>query len=214
MFLALAVFLAIEIIGGPLANSPPDVKNFKQVLSKELEFRTDDYKAGFVGRIIDYQNPNDPNEFIRVYYRQVAIVSERAQENNSTEAGGFDGNSSNLNYHRKQETETLVRVQQATDAFAYVQEWVVYDPQTGQNIRTGQRKIWLLDPSGVWAYFVQPSNEKSALESSPVSEPSKADPKKRINVGIRFTLADAVHIVRIDQDEILALIEKKEAVNE
>lgn len=212
MFLALVFLIAAQVVG---SEAPiPDVKNFKPVLSKELEFRVDDYKTAFVGRVVVYQNPDDPNEFVRVYYRQVALISERAKEKSTSEAGGPGRNSSNLNYHRKQETEALSRVQQATDAFAYVQEQTVRDQRTGQDIRTGHRQIWLLDSGGVWAYFVQPSNEKSALEPSPFSEPSKADPKKQVLVGIKFTLGDRTHIVRIDQDDVPAPVEKKEVGNE
>lgn len=204
MFSPLVALLAMEIIGS--GAGPPNIKGFTPVMSKELEFQIDDYKTAFVGRVVDYQNPNDQNEFIRVYYRQVVIISERAQEKNSTETGSRDTNLSNLKYHNKQEAETLGRTQQATDTFAYVQEQTVRDPRTGQNIRTGHRQIWLLDSSGVWAYFVQPANEKSALEPSPFSEPSKNNPKKRINVGIKFELVSCSHIIRIDQDDILASV--------
>ena len=203
MFLTLALSLVLEIVGGPLANSPPDVKNFTPVLSKELEFRIDDYKTALVGRIVVYQNPDDPNEFVRVYYRQVAIISERAQEKNSSDAVNRNTNLSNLNYHLKEESETLGRVQQATDAFAYVQWRTIKDPRTGQDIRDGFFRSWLLEQNGNWtfAYGYNP-------DTSPFSEPSKDNPKKRINVGIQFTLIGAVHIVRIDQDYILVSVEE------
>ena len=203
MFLTLALSLVLEIVGGPLANSPPDIKNLTPVLSKELEFRIDDYKTALVGRIVVYQNPDDPNEFVRVYYRQVAIISERAQEKNSSDAVNRNTNLSNLNYHLKEESETLGRVQQATDAFAYVQWRTIKDSRTGQDIRDGFFQSWLLEQNGNWtfAYGYNP-------DTSPFSEPSKDNPKKRINVGIQFTLIGAVHIVRIDQDDILVSVEE------
>ncbi len=210
MFLALAVLLAMEVTGSGI--SPPDIKDFTPVLSKELEFRIDDYKTAFVGRVVDYQNPNDPNEFVQVYYRQAAIVSERAREKNAVETDSRDGNLSNLNYHHQQEAEILNRVQRATDAFAYVRWRIIYDPRIGQDIKTGFFQIWLLDSSGVWTYHTQPADEKSAFAHSPFSEPSKVDPKKRINVGILFSLADAILIVRIDQDDVQALV--KEITND
>ncbi|GEM_PF-6607107 len=197
MFVALmALLLSVS------ATSPPDVKGFTPVLSKELEFRIDDYKTALVGRVVVYQNPDDPNEFVKVYYRQVAIVSERAQEKNNSETGSHDSNLSNFQYHSKQEAEVLGRVQQATDAFAYVQWLTVRDQRTGQDIQDGSFQIWLLDPNGVWVYYTQPAG-KSPLNLSPFSEPSKDNPKNRINVGIEFFLAGEVHIIRIDQDDIL-----------
>lgn len=177
----------------------PNIKDFRPILSKKLEFRIDDYKTAFVGRVIDYQNPNDPNEFVRVYYRQVAIVSERAQEKNSTE-GSQDTNLSNYKYHSQEETEVLGRVQKTTDAFAYVQWRTVRDPRTGQDIRADFLRSWLLDQNGNWMLTY---GSDYNLFISPLSEPSKADPKKRIIVGIQFTLSGGVHIVRIDQDEIV-----------
>ena len=219
MLIASVFLLAVEVIGGS-GMGPPDVKDFKSVLSKELEFRTDDYKIGFVGQVIVYQNPNDPNEFVRVYYRQVALVSERAKEKDTSEVNGRDGNSSDINYHKKQEAEALIRVQQAVDAFAYVQWRTVRDPRTGQDIQTGPMQIWLLDQNGAYAYYSQPEDaEENALKYSPFSESSEADPDKSVMVGLKFTLGDAVHIVRVDQDDISALgksfddIQSKEADN-
>ena len=206
MFFSLVFLLAMEIIGS--GASLPEVKDFNVVLSKELEFRVDDYKTAFVGRVVDYQNPDDPNESVRVYYRQVAIVSERAKEKNSTESGGRDRNSTNLNYHLKRETEAIDRAQRAIDTFAYVQWRTVRDSRTGQDVKIGHFQIWLLDSSGVWAYHVQPADTKSLLEPSPFSEPSKTDPKKRIIVGIKFTLENTMHIVRIDQDNIVASVKE------
>lgn len=204
MLLALAVSLSLQMAG---ALAPPDIKNFTPILSKELEFRVDDYKTAFVGRVVVYQNPDDPNEFVRVYYRQVAIVSERAKEKNVSETGDRDTNFSNLKYHSQDETEVLGRVQQATDVFVYVQWRTVRDPRTGRDIRDGFFRSWLLEQNGNWtfAYGYNP-------DTSPFSEPSKDNPKKRINVGIKFTLNGAVHIVRIDQDDISVSVE--EAANE
>lgn len=204
MFFTLIALLVSGIIGG---SDPPDVKGFTPILSKELEFRIDDYRTAFVGRVVDYQNPAEPNEFVRVYYRQVAIVSERAKENNTKEAGGRDSDSSNLNYHQKQENEVLGRVQQATDAFAYIQWRTVQDPRTGQDVRTDFLRSWLLDQNGSWMF-----SYGDGLLISPFSEESKTNSEKRIIVGIQFALADGTHIVRIDQDDIM--VQGKEATDD
>ncbi|MEX2033068.1 MAG: hypothetical protein WD889_00710 [Candidatus Colwellbacteria bacterium] len=206
MLFSLVLFVVLQIVGEP-ASIPPDVKNFKPVLSKELEFRVDDYKTAFVGRVVVYQSQDDPNEFVRVYYRQVALVSERARENNDPETGGRNRNFSNLNYHQKQETEALGRVQKEADIFAYVQWRTVRDQRTGQDIREGSFRAGLLEQHGTWTL-----TSGYDLFISPFSEPSKKDPNKGVTVGIKFTLGGAVHIVRVDQDDIWA--EKKEEANE
>jgi hypothetical protein len=202
MLLALAALLAL---GSGI--DPPDVKNFNVVLSTELKFQVDDYKTGLVGRVVVYQNPDDSGEFVKVYYRQVAIVSERAQSQSITGAGSIDANLSNLKYHSQEEKETLARVQKATDAFAYVQWRVVRDLRTGQDIRDGPLRSWLLESNGNWTF-----SNAYGLVTSPFSESSKDNPNKRIIVGIRFSLVGGVHIVRVDQDDISVLI--KEATNE
>ncbi len=195
MFLALVTLLVMGISSS--GGGPPDVKNFTPVLSKELEFRIDDYKIALVGKVIVYQNQNDENEFVRVYYRQVAIISERAQANNTAGTDSRDTNLSNLKYHSQEETEALSRAQKAMDAFAYVQWRTVRDTRTGQEIRNGSFQSWLLEQNGNWT-FTNGYN----LDTSPFSELSKGDPKKRIIVGIKFTLVGAIHIVRVDQDDI------------
>lgn len=218
MIFAMAVLLAMEVVGS--GASPPDVKDFTPVLSKELEFQIDDYKTALVGRVVVYQNPNNQNEFVRVYYRQVAIISERSKEKNSMETNSRDTDLSNLKYHNREEAEVLGRVQKATDAFVYVQWRTVRDPRTGQDIQEGSFQVWLLNSSGIWAYRIQPTGAKSDLDSSPLSEPSKNNHKNRINVGIKFSLDDTVHIVRIDQDDLIAPvkplneIQDKEADND
>src|SRR3989344_8266313 len=150
MFLTLAVPFVLGVLGGPLVNSPPDINGFSPILSKELEFRIDDYKTGLVGRVVVYQNPNDPNEFVQVYYRQVAIVSGRPQEKNGVDSEGSNTNLSNLKYHNQQEAKVLGRVQQATDIFAYVQWWTVRDSRTGQYVKEGFLRSWLLNQNGDW----------------------------------------------------------------
>lgn len=224
MFLALVFLITAQVIdlragpteffspamAGQETTPRPDVKSFTPVLSKELEFRINDYQTGFLGRVIVYQNPNDPNEFVRVYYRQVAIVSKRDKENNTAESDGFDRNLSNLKYHQRREAETLGRVQQAVDAFAYVQWRTVRDPRTGQDIRTGPMLFWLLDPNGTYAGYSQSEGvEENALKYSPFSEPSKVNPGSPITVGLKFVLGDTEHIVRIDQDDALTPVKEK-----
>ncbi|MEK7126300.1 MAG: hypothetical protein AAB835_02320, partial [Patescibacteria group bacterium] len=112
-----------------------------------------------------------------------------------------------------------------TDVFAFVQWRIVRDSRTGQDIRTGSFRSWLLEQNGNWTF----SSNLNIL-TTPFSEPSKNDPKKRIIVGIQFTLVSGVHpersregsqrasasygvhIVRIDQDDVATLV--KEATNE
>ncbi len=199
------VLMALLLSGS--GADPPDIKNFTPILPKELEFRVDDYKTGLVGRMVVYQNPDDPREFVKVYYRQVAIVSERAKENDTSNAGNPDANLSNLEYHNQQESEVLGRVQQATDVFAYVQWRTVRDLRTGRDIKDGPFQVWLLEPNGNWMFSLGYD-----LDTSPFSEPSKENPKKRIVVGIKFYLAGVTHIVRVDQDDILT--PAKEVANE
>lgn len=206
MFLALVFLLATEIFVGS-GTGPPSVAGFTPVLSKELEFQIDDYKTAFVGRVVVYQNPDDPNEFIKVYYRQVALISERTKQKSSSEGGSRDDNLSNLNYLRKQEFEAISRVQQLTDVFACVQWQTVRDLRTGQDIQKGYFQSWLLDQNGSWTF-----GSGYNVFTTPFSEPSKVNPQKRIIVGIKFDLAGGSHIVRIDQDDIV--IQDEEAVNE
>lgn len=194
MLLALLVSLALQ---ANRASPTPDVTNFRPVLTKELEFRIDDYKTAFVGRVVVYQNPNDPDEFIRVYYRQVALVSERAKEQGVPEAGSRNWNLSNLSYHQQREAKALGRVQKEADIFAYVQWRTERDPRTGQDISDGFFRAGLLDQHGTWTLTAGYD-----LAISPFSEPSKKDPKKPILVGFKFTLGGGVHIVRVDQDDI------------
>ncbi len=212
MLLGLIICLIMGTAGsGPSGQESgiPDLKNYNPVVSKELEFRIDDFTTAIVGRVVVYQNTNDPNDFLRVYYRQLAIISERAQQKNGLETGGREGDLSNFTYHNQEQSDVLARVQQTSDAFAYVQWRTKNDPRSDQDILDGVLNSWLLEPNGNWT-FASGYN----LVTIPFSEQSKNNPKKRIIVGIEFELAGAVHIVRVDQDEIVAQVKAKEKNND
>lgn len=196
----LTALMVIGMIGGQEIG-PPDVNNFKPTLSKELEFRIDDYKTAFVGKIVVYQNQNDLNDFVRVYYRQIAIVSGRPKEVNGSGPDGRNVNMSNLNYHRREETEALHKVQLSMDPFIYIQWRTKRDPRTGQDIRDGPYRVWTLNQESGNLVF----NSDQDVLSIPFSEPSKTDPKKNVPVGIKFSVGGSeVHIIRIDQDDLRA----------
>jgi hypothetical protein len=195
MLLALVFLVALQADRPPVG--PPDTKNFKPVMTKELEFRIDDYRTAFVGRVVDYQNPDDLSEFVRVYYRQVALVSERAREQDSSEDAGRNRTFSNLNYHQKRESEAIGRVQKEADVFAYVRWRTERDARTGQDIRSaGSYRAALLDQNGAWVL-----GENISL--APLSEPAENNPEKHVIVGIKFTLGVGTHILRVDQDDLV-----------
>ena len=64
-----------------------------------------------------------------MYYRQVVIISERAQERDTSEADSRDTNLSNLKYHSQEEAKLSVRVQQPMPLLMFNGgQFVIHEP--------------------------------------------------------------------------------------
>lgn len=185
----------------------PDSDKFKPVLFQELEFRINDYQTAFVGKVVTYQNLDDPNEFVKVYYRQVPLISERAKERGNSE-NSRDIDMSNMKYHDKQESEALLRTQKAVDGFAYVHWRVTKDARSGEDIRVGPIQTGLLSSEGEWTHYIQNGySAESALMVSPLSNLSESGV---LIIGLKFSLEETEHILLIDEDDIAVLPKKGE----
>lgn len=201
--LLLATLLAMNCAADVVPDRP-NVEDWTIVPTRQLDARPGDYLKGLVGLVVVYQNPNDKNEFAKVYFRQVSLVSERPGDGKTTKDSGRATliGDSGYSFHKKEEREAIKRVQKATDVLAYVRWHVTRDKRIEQYIISGNAESWLLNSNGVWAYDVRP--ELGAIKEIPLSEPSKYNPGSVVVVGIKYVLGDAVHVVRVDQDDLKA----------
>lgn len=211
----MTLLLVLALAGGlTSANPPPDVSGWTQVIQRELEFRVDDYRPCFVGTVTEYRNPENANEYVRVFRRHVALVSQRPRELSDSGRQGTVWNraQSDLSHHESSLREALKRAQEAADPFGYIRWRVTKDERTGQDILAAPLESWLLSQAGDWSYAF---NEE--ISTSPYSEPLRADTRKNVIVGVKFWLGGVFHILRVQEKDLLAPkvtkedTEKKEA---
>ncbi|HXV26983.1 MAG TPA: hypothetical protein VD862_03115 [Candidatus Paceibacterota bacterium] len=199
----MSVFLMLALLTGSVgAADIPDTQDWRVTVTKQLEFRVDDYCTAFVGTVTEYQNPDAPDEYVRTLARQVPVISCRSRNQGRSGIRTV----SDLSWHRKDEQDALDRAHTGADAFAYIAWRTVRDGRSGEHILAEPLRVWLLDQSGVWVF-----RQGHRIASRPFSEPSKADMAGRrelpapVLVGIEYSLnGEATHILRLDQDMLAA----------
>ncbi len=217
--------LALILSADPGATSPshPTVDGWMVVSGKQrqLELRADDYRKALVGLVVQYQNPQDSSDRVLVFYRHIALLSERPRENQLSQdsARPVIVVGAGIAYHVKNEQDALDRAEKSMDPFAYVHYHVEIDPHNGQEMLVGSAESWLLDGGGLWAYDSRAS--LGAIKEAPLSEPIKVlvkkgqvprcNPKHPIIVGFTFKLGGASHVVRVDQDDLVVVVTKEKS---
>jgi hypothetical protein len=202
--------IAILALSSALSGSEPqlpDVSAWTEVSPRGIDFRVDDYRPCFVGTVTVYQNPLDPQEYVRVWRRHVALVSERPRERSDSGGQGSTWNrtQSDQKHHEKELQDKLKRARDASDAFGYARWRLAKDVRTGQEYQVGPMESWLLSPSGLWTYVYG-----GEIKSSPYSESLRANDKKNVVVGTKYWLGDTVHILRVRENDLIAPKVKKE----
>ncbi len=198
----LSVLCAISVTSVGQKLNWSSFKEWTVVSEKRLDIKVNDYETAFVGVVTQYQNPKDPHDFAQVFTRHIPLISQRPKEDQNT--GQRESSltvDAGRNYHRNQEQEALQRVQKASDAFAIIRWRTTTDDRSGREILAGLVDYWLLNQDGNWMYATNAS--LSGISRTLVSEPSKADAKRHVVVGLKFSIGDAVHVVRIDQDDLM-----------
>lgn len=192
--LLVALLMSVSQAVTPL----PDPTGWQVVLQKQLEFRVNDCQTAFVGLMTEYRNPQDSREFVRVYRQQIALVSGCAKEINVGAVRDSESVVSVFNYRQKKERDALDLVQKATDVFAVARWKTTEDSRSGQTMLAGPIQSWLLDQTGSWIF-----SSGQEMTSMPFSEPFMLNAGRRVQVGLQFSLGDAIRVIRIDQEYLV-----------
>lgn len=195
--------LFVLLLNAELVVPIPSVEGWTVVSTSELDVRADNYKTEFLGLVVNYSNPHDPNEVVRIYYRQISLVSERPKEESGDPTRGRSllTADSGRDYHLKEQKDALAQVQKNMDVFAAMHWRTKRSKETGTDILAGPMESWLLDADGTWTS--QQHNLPGAITMTELSEALESDPKKSVVVGLVFKLGEAVHGIRVDQDDLL-----------
>ncbi len=195
--------LCTSLAGTQSSNSPPNLEGWKLVESHETNLEAKVQAGGLVytayfGYVEDYQGPGTPGEFVRVIKRYVPVIlvveDDQQKQTLQTEVVS--------NYSRKASQDVLSKVHTKADAVGYTRWHVTKDSRTGEDIRTGAVESWLRIQNGDWVYA------EGIIEKELYSEIA-SDSKKAILVGVKFSLGNKYHIMRVDRADMVAKKEDK-----
>jgi len=198
------LFLICACMPQQVNNYPdrPNISGWTVVPSLvNLELKVDDYNTSSLGLETVYQNPQAPNEFVKVISRQIVLISERPKEgrSGSTQDVSTLTNNTDNDRHAKKEADTLSRIHKSADLIVFIKWRTKIDGRRGQEIQDGLMEFWLLDQSGVWEYLIQA--EPDAIDHVTVTEPSPNKGRSLI-VGLKLSLGNASQVLRLDPDDL------------
>lgn len=162
------------------------------VISKSrIEVRISDEKVAYLGLDIEYQNPDVPEEFVRVVSRHVPVIFAKPKQRNENLLREV---AEELNV-RKEEQDLLNELEQNTDPVVYVKWRIKKDSRTGKDVRDGDVSVCFLGSDGEWLFA---QNEQIAVQF--LSELA----------GRQYHLSTASHILTVDPGDIIQAMGKKQ----
>ncbi len=203
--IAAFVFILLPSLAMAQVNSPPhpNLEGWKLVEDYEsnLDVKIQDgglVYAAYIGYTEDYQNPHDPNEFVKVIKRYIPVIpiTEDNQQEQTLQAEIVS------NYSRKDSLDALKKVRKEADTVGYTKWHLTKDLRTGENIITGPVESWLRIQNGDWVYGAGVIEKELYSEIAP-------DSKEVILVGLKFSLGNKYHIIRVDQADLTQKREDK-----
>ena len=192
------LFLATASLARGQTHPIPDITGWKKINQTVIDISSESGLIAYLGYEKEYQNPANLNEFVKVVFRFVSIVSIPASQSEKTPlvevANNYLDNQVNKNLENLTNNES--------DPFLWTHWKTVIDRQTGQVIIDGQAESWLLNPVGdptdfnsKWFYQI---GTEVLIQN--ISEPDYYNLNKLIPVGKRYRLNNTPHIIRVDQD--------------
>jgi len=197
----LLLFLTIPSIVVADTPSLPDISTWTVKSRASIEFRIADNLPAYIGFTVEYQNPNDPNDFVRVIKRSIPFISATGVSIDATSSQRVVV----LNFLKRSEERLASQLYNESDVIAYTHWHVIRDPRTKEQVQSGPAENGLLDQNGNWVFS---SGEKMSTEQ--LSEPDLRDTSKIVLVGLKLSVKEGYHMLRINQGDLAVLSKKGE----
>ncbi|MDP3792341.1 MAG: hypothetical protein Q8Q89_01290 [bacterium] len=190
---------------GPLvvsvSNPPvPDISNWNIVSTSRIELRVSDCASVYIGLEVEYKNPTNERDFVRVVSRHIPVPISKCRSYNKQL---FSETVLTL-YDQKEEEDLFSERSKQIDPFLYIQWQIAENPQTGGDMLAGDVSIWFMPADGNW---IITKNEKAVVEFM-TANVGNGKPHN-IFSGIECRIGDAYHIMRVNRDDIIQLLAKE-----
>lgn len=195
------LFLFPRVAGATDKNTPiPNIDKWTIVTESHVELIVSDRIVAYLGIETEYNNPEDPNEFIRTIGRYIPLSILKNKGSNEH----LLSESVQALYVKKEEEDILSERAKNNDTFLYIRWRTIKEPDTRGNMLDGKINIWMMLPSEEW---IHDDNEELTLEF--LTENIKNGENHNIFTGMEFKMGEASHILRVDRRIIAQLFEEK-----
>lgn len=176
----------------------PDFNGWKVVSLSRIELRISDCAVVYLGVEVEYNNPNDPREFIRVSSRHIPVPISKCKKYNER----LLSQTVVTDYNQKEEDDLLGQRSKEIDHFLFLHWRTKKDSRNGRNVLDGDVDIWFMLANGHWLFH---KNEEIAVEF--LTENIGNGKTRNIFSGMESRIGDAYHLLRVSRNDILRLLE-------
>ena len=205
IFVFISLFFCSQISLAATGPPVPDVSNWNVVSTSRIELRVSDCASVYIGLEVEYNNPANEKEFVRVVSRHISVPISKCRSYNKQL---FSETVLTL-YGQKEEEDLLFERSKQSDPFLYIEWQTAEDSRTGRDILTGDVSIWFMSAEGLladgnWFFF---KNEKIEVEF--LTENVGNGEPHNIFSGTKYIIGNIYHIIRVNRSDIVQLLAKE-----
>jgi hypothetical protein len=204
IFALFIIFSPLSARANPIqasSNIPiPDFDRWKIVNSSRIELTISDCASIYLGTEVEYVNPSDSDEFIRVVSRHIPLPVSKCRKYDQRSLS----ETATVLFNQRAEEEILEARSKESDPFLFIR-WRTGRDLDGRNKLSGDVDVWLLPAeglfSGSWLVF---RNIKVDVEF--LTENVGDGNNRNIFSGKKYTVGNSYHMVKVSRDDILRLL--------
>jgi len=179
---------------------PPDLSGWREVSRSRIEVVISESLNIYMGFDIEYVNPVNPNEFIRVITKhRPSIIKGRNAPNDRLISEVVLSRYAERD--RAQMTEELFK---EADPVICVKWRIKKDPRTGKEIQDGDIETWFRVNSGDWLF-----NKNQEIRVEFLTEHIDGKLNKNILLGRKYSFAGVYNIFKPSRSDIMLAMEAK-----
>jgi len=181
-------------------NPAPDLTGWIQEPVSRVEITVSDSIHVSLGIEVEYKNPANPNEFVRVIAKHVPlVVREQRMPNNRLISEVMLSM-----YAERDVNELLGKLSKESDPIIFMRWHVKKDPKTGRDAQDGDTEVWFRKNEGDWIFD---KNREVLVEF--ISENVTNGHNRNVMVGRKYSMNGAYHIFKADRKDIVKAMEEK-----
>ena len=184
---------------GANAETPPlpDINGWKIENQDKIHVKTFSDITTYLGFITTYQNPQNSNEYMRVYARCLpkTIIREKSKGSQDFKDAG------SILFKKREKKDFLTELFGKSDIFIYEKWQTEKDLRTGLDMPPHSVEVWFLRQNGEWIFI---ADQKIIRESI-----SEALEDQTAITGQKYSLGAAYHILSISRNDLEQILQAR-----